>query len=163
MATTDFVEKMSSEKYALALLQLRHDRPDNRYIRFESYDSVVKELGKEPTADLYEVMWVEPFDPNKFIIPKGYMEYEHLNCPYSDKDKEYIAESMFNKFNRTRTRPTIQDGYYGTSASVSDVILIKEDDKIYAMYIDSMGFKEIEDFQFQMQTANTKHKTEIER
>ena len=43
-------------------------------------------------------------------------------------------------------RPGIDDEYYGTSLSVSDIILIKIKGDIKAFYVNGFGFKEIENF-----------------
>ena len=50
-------------------------------------------------------------------------------------------EQLYQKFNFAR--PT---DYHGHSLSVSDVIMLNQDGKISAHYVDSIGFKELPGF-----------------
>ena len=53
----------------------------------------------------------------------------------------YLLEELFQMFNLSRP----QD-FEGHSLSVSDVIMLNQDGKISAHYVDSIGFKELPGF-----------------
>ena len=50
-------------------------------------------------------------------------------------------QQLYQKFNCARPLD-----YHGHSLSVSDVIMLNQDGKISAHYVDSIGFKELPDF-----------------
>ncbi len=52
-------------------------------------------------------------------------------------------EQLYQKFNCAR--PT---DYHGHSLSVSDVIVLNQNGKISAHYVDSIGFKELAELEF---------------
>ena len=52
-------------------------------------------------------------------------------------------EGIFIRFNCD-----IPIDYYGTSLSVSDVVVLKMNNVITAYYVDSFGFKKLENFEF---------------
>ena len=55
---------------------------------------------------------------------------------------EFGLESIYKEFNAGKLRP---GDYYGTSLSMSDVILIENEDKIQAYYCDRFGFTPLSD------------------
>ena len=63
---------------------------------------------------------------------------EELNSPVF---KAELLEQLYQKFNCAR--PT---DYHGHSLSVSDVIVLNQNGKISAHYVDSIGFKELPGF-----------------
>lgn len=152
----DNKEALRNAEYAIALLQVKPDAPEKRDISFESYQCACKHLGegKKPEMDMYAVMHVEPVTPERLAeIKGGYVSYAR------------VGDYVFEKFNAPDTRPSVYDGYFGTSASVSNVVLIKEKDKMTALYIDSIGFKELPDFvkSPQKEASKKRNKPLIER
>ena len=57
------------------------------------------------------------------------------------KDKLSLLEDIYYAFNTNHP-----DDYEGHSLSVSDVVVIKENNKLLAYYVDSFGFKPLKDF-----------------
>ena len=90
---------------------------ETRDIRFQSYGDIAN-AGKKPDFANYEKVYSGEFAADK--------------CDVGEK-----LESLFTKFNIDRP-----EDFSGRSVSVSDVITI--DDKAY--YVDSAGFKPLEDF-----------------
>lgn len=56
-----------------------------------------------------------------------------------------ILNNIYLKFNMPN-RPNEDVNYYGTSLSVSDVIVIKRNSITTVYYVDNFGFKKVEDF-----------------
>lgn len=137
----DFENKqlLENSEYAVALLQVKPDIPERRDISFESYDRACKYLGdgKKPEADMYNVTHVEPMTRERL---------EEIGKVNSSSFYKNLGEYMFEKMNNPETLPSVTDGYFGTSASVSNVVLIKEKDDLTALYVESMGFKLLENF-----------------
>lgn len=138
---SDFDNKqvLNDSEFAVALLQVKPDLPEKRDISFESYDRACKYLGegKKPEYDMYAVMHVEPMTEERLkeIGEKNSQSF-YLN----------LGSYMYEKLNNPETRPSALDGYFGTSASVSNIVLIKEKDEMTALYVEPSGFKLLEDF-----------------
>lgn len=126
-------------EYAVALLQVRPDLPEKRDISFESYEQACKYLGdgKKPVQDMYWNAHVEPMTKERL---------DDIGKHNSSQFYQNIGNYMFKKMNDPETLPSVLDGYYGTSASVSNVVLIKEKNEMTALYIEPMGYKLLEDF-----------------
>lgn len=102
-----------------AILQI-HTMPGTENDRFESL-SWLNKKGKEP-------------DP---------AQYEIIHCAPCKDIKSYNAfcESIYSKFNGSYLQPA---DYYGTSVSVSDVIVTGNNEKdLRAYFCDDAGFKEL--------------------
>lgn len=56
-----------------------------------------------------------------------------------------ILNNIYFKFNMPN-RPNEDDNYYGTSLSVSDIVVIKRNGVTTAYYVDIFGFKKVENF-----------------
>ena len=112
--------------------------PEKRDIRFESYNNATKYLGREPQRGDYDMLYVMPMKQEEFD------EIAKLNGRF-DRNTA-IADYVYESFNRD-SRLNIEDGYYGTSLSISDVIIIKEQGEIKSLYVDPQGFKELPDFE----------------
>ena len=83
---------------------------------------------------------------NKQNIAPSIENYELLyrgNLPEGKRSvpQAELLEQLYQKFNFAR--PT---DYHGHSLSVSDVIMLNQDGKISAYYVDSIGFKELPGF-----------------
>ena len=132
-------ELLANSEYAVAILQVRPDLSERRDISFESYDRACKYLGegKKPEYDMYAMMPVEPMSKERL---------DEIGNVNSSSFYSNLGSYMFEKLNNPETRPSALDGYFGTSASVSNVILIKEKDDMTALYVEPMGFKLLEDF-----------------
>ena len=129
--------------YAIALLQVKPDFPDKQNFSFFDYDMACGILnGKAPSEDMYQFVHVEP-------VSKEFMEQHKGKGALAYRS---VGEYMYAKMNNPETRPSVIDGYFGTSASVSNVVLVKERDKVTAMYIESTGFRVLDDF---VQTKET--------
>lgn len=121
-----------------AILQVRDDLPEQRDIRFCSYEQASGFLQREPRREDYNMLYAEAFENNEIT------EIVNLNARY-DKSTA-LGDYIYERFNAD-SRPGIEEGYYGTSLSMSDVVLIKENNQIHALYVNSFGFKELEDFE----------------
>ena len=78
----------------------------------------------------------------KFISSGEKVVYDNYASAYSGElEKTFTLEEIFYIFNME-----IPDGFHGHSLSVSDVIVLEEDMKKTAWFVDSIGFREIPDF-----------------
>lgn len=98
--------------------------------KFRDYKEVVEIEGKEPERTDYNMLYITELDKNVLTVYGSYIQ---------------IANAVYGMFNMPN-RPGINDGYYGTSLSVSDIILIKIKGAVKAFYVDGFGFKELENF-----------------
>lgn len=102
-----------------AVLQMKET--DDYNGKFSSYDMNIQH-GFKISADNYNIFWAEE---------------KLMGEPEKEINKIY---RIFN----APDRPNLDDGYYGTSLSVSDVILTKSDGAVRAFYVDDIGFKELD-------------------
>ena len=79
---------------------------------------------------------VAPSVENYEILYRGNLPEGKRSVPQAE-----LLEQLYQKFNCAR--PT---DYHGHSLSVSDVIMLNQDGKISAHYVDSIGFKELPGF-----------------
>lgn len=93
---------------------------DTRYERFSSMRQLER-MGKTPQIDHYEVIYHAP------------LPAEARNISTAE-----LLESLYQKFNLDRP-----EDFYGHSLSVSDVIVLRQDGRASAHYVDSIGFKEL--------------------
>ena len=102
-----------------AILQLRSNE-DTVYELFASMKELER-MGLSPDIDHYEVMYTEelPVYENRF----------------------QFLENIYARFNMDRP-----DDLKGHSLSVSDIVVMKEGDRISSWYVDSIGFKELDGF-----------------
>ena len=77
-----------------------------------------------------------PSIENYEILYRGNLPEGKRSVPQAE-----LLEQLYQKFNFAR--PT---DYHGHSLSVSDVIMLNQDGKISAHYVDSIGFKELPGF-----------------
>ena len=77
-----------------------------------------------------------PSIENYEILYRGNLPEGKRSVPQAE-----LLEQLYQKFNCAR--PT---DYHGHSLSVSDVIMLNQDGKISAHYVDSIGFKELPGF-----------------
>ena len=102
-----------------AILQLRSNE-DTVYELFASMKELER-MGLSPDIDHYEVMYTEE-------LPAHENRYQFL-------------EDVYARFNVDRP-----DDFKGHSLSVSDIVVMKEGDRISSWYVDSIGFKELDGF-----------------
>ena len=119
-------EEFSNLENGYAILQTNLETP----WKFRDYDEVVEITGKEPNRTDYNMLYVTELDKDVLTVYGSYIQ---------------IANAIYAMFNRP-DRPGINDGYYGTSLSVSDVIAIKVNNETKIYYVDGFGFKELENF-----------------
>ena len=79
---------------------------------------------------------IAPSIENYEILYRGNLPEGKRSVPQAE-----LLEQLYQKFNFAR--PT---DYHGHSLSVSDVIMLNQDGKISAHYVDSIGFKELPGF-----------------
>ena len=79
---------------------------------------------------------IDPSIENYEILYRGNLPEGKRSVPQAE-----LLEQLYQKFNFAR--PT---DYHGHSLSVSDVIMLNQDGKISAHYVDSISFKESPDF-----------------
>ncbi|MFR3305820.1 MAG: YodL domain-containing protein [Faecalibacterium prausnitzii] len=103
------------------VMQLQQDA--DPVLRF----AVMRYLNKQniaPSIENYEILYRGNLPEGKRSVPQA-----------------ELLEQLYQKFNCAR--PT---DYHGHSLSVSDVIMLNQDGKISAHYVDSIGFKELPGF-----------------
>lgn len=98
--------------------------------KFRDYEEVVEIVGKEPKRTDYNMLYITELDKNVLTVYGSYIQ---------------IVNAIYGMFNMP-SRPNINDGYYGTSLSVSDIIAIKVNNETKIYYVDGFGFKELENF-----------------
>ena len=79
---------------------------------------------------------VTPSIENYEILYRGNLPEGKRSVPQAE-----LLEQLYQKFNFARPMD-----YHGHSLSVSDVIMLNQDGKISAHYVDSIGFKELSGF-----------------
>ena len=89
--------------------------------------AAMRYLNKQNTAPSIE---------NYEILYRGNLPEGKRSVPQAE-----LLEQLYQKFNFAR--PT---DYHGHSLSVSDVIMLNQDGKISAHYVDSIGFKDLQGF-----------------
>ena len=115
---TNTESKLLHYKYGVGILQLNTEHDD---LLFRSYDEICKIIHR-PERHNYDLIYT----------------YE------ADKDfvaDEYCLNSIWERFNIA-----LPPDFTGHSLSVSDIIIIKNNDKIDAYYVDTWGFKYLENF-----------------
>lgn len=120
-------------KYGFALLQMKDEQ--RTFCNFEDSEKL---LGKPLDRKDYQMVAAEELTKEKFD------EIVRLNAT----DINGVADYVFEAFNDSGK--DIRDkNYYGTSASVSDIVLVKEDGKVTVLYVQHIGFKKLTDFQLE--------------
>lgn len=110
---------LDSAADSYAILQLRRTE-DTALERFMSLSSL-HHMGKEPELDHYEVVYTA-------ALP-----------PYTDQ--AVMLEGLYVKFNIDRP-----SDFKGHSLSVSDIVALNNSGVVSFHYVDSFGFKELQDF-----------------
>ena len=123
-----FINTFNNSENAYVILQL----PIEALYKFRDYEDVTEYLKLKPVREDYNILWAE--------------RCMSLDNP-TTKEINEILEGIFIRFN-CGERPTMTDNYYGTSLSVSDVIILKLNNTTNAYYVDSFGFKKLENFEF---------------
>lgn len=119
-----FTDIFNSCEDGYAILQLPIEIP----YKFRRYS----ELKQNPDRHDYKVLFAE----------------KCMSMPeLTDEQLIEVLEGVYMKFN-SDSRPTVEDNYYGTSLSVSDVIILKLNNKEYPYYVDGFGYKKLENFNF---------------
>ena len=89
--------------------------------------------------------WVEGCDTRSLDNTVHYENYDYVYTgsipPGKQNDSEALLESIYARFNTTYA-----DAYAGRSVSVSDVIILKVNDKPVSYFVEPFGFQEIPDF-----------------
>ena len=112
---------------AYAILQL----PIECDYKFRGFDYLVNKLHKMPEREDYNLVYANIIDQTK------------IDYTLSSKG---IADEIFYMFN-IPNRPGFAENYYGTSVSVSDIIVVKCGKMIFAFYVDTFGFERIVNFE----------------
>lgn len=131
-AEPDLIKKFYNTEYSFAVLQLKDidsEIPDA--VHFRGYDEVTEIIGRELKRSDYHILAVEEIPMEK-----------RADILYSAAS---VANYVFDKYNGPE-RPLMSEGYYGTSVSVSDVILVKKENIIKALYVECIGFKFLDNF-----------------
>lgn len=126
------IENFNKIEYGFAVLQLKDvdsELPDA--VHFRGYDEVTEFIGRELKCSDYHILAVEEIPMEK-----------RADILY---DAASVANYVFDKYNGPE-RPLLSEGYYGTSVSVSDVILVKKENVIKALYVECIGFKFLDNF-----------------
>ena len=129
-------KRLESTEYAVVLYQLRENIPEEKDIMFLPLVMARAKLSNNETVkldDLYEPVWMDTLSSE---------EYDKITEHTGDK-RNLILCSRFYEYMNQENRPGIAEGCYGHSASVSDIILIKEKDTLSCYYVDTIGFQEL--------------------
>lgn len=118
-----FKDIFNNNVSAYAILQLPIEVP----YKFRGLENIKEITGQEPTPDDYNVIFAEQFMWEDATTENDFCE---------------IADAIYTQFN-IGVKP---DNYYGTSMSVSDVVIIKVNGTIKALYVDPFGYKVLENF-----------------
>ena len=116
-----YINKFNNCENGYAILQL----PIDVIYKFRDYEDVTTFLKKEPDRADYKILYAEEFNTT------------------INNDINEILEGIFTRFNCD-----IPTDYFGTSLSVSDVVVIKLNNEVAAYYVDTFGFKKLENFEF---------------
>ena len=106
---------------AFAIYQVKHE-DKQRDVRFLSFVQL-EELGLSPRRENYDLV------------------YTHAGLP-EGMDQNAILENLWHDFNMNHPVD-----YHAPSMSVSDIVALKQGDKISYHYCDSVGFKELPYFE----------------
>ena len=118
-AVTGYEQSQKSAEKFIALI--------DKYENFDTLTNTMRYLNKQniaPSIENYEVLYRGNLPEGKRSVPQA-----------------ELLEQLYQKFNCTRPLD-----YHGHSLSVSDVIMLNQDGKISAHYVDSIGFKELPGF-----------------
>lgn len=123
-----FQETFNNCENGFAILQL----PIECDYKFRDYEDIVEYLHKEPNRNDYKVLYAEEV---KAFGVRG------INFESSDAIT-HILEGIFVRFNVGERA----ENYYGTSVSVSDVIVIKINNETQAYYVGGCGYNKLNNF-----------------
>ena len=126
-------QRFNHFKYGFALLQLKDEKRT-----FNNYEDSEMLLGK--TLDRNDYIMVAAVELTK----EKFDEIVQLN----GAGVKSVANYAFEAFN-VSDKYIRDENYYGTSASVSDIILVKEDGCVTTLYVQYIGFKELTDFKIE--------------
>ena len=102
-----------------AIMQLRYTE-ETGPMCFLPYSELMKE-GMRPDHEYYETVYAAPL------------------LPYKNRDT--MLEEIYKRFNLEHPQ-----NYMGHSLSVSDIVVLKEQGNVSFYYVDSVGFKELQEF-----------------
>lgn len=122
----EFREIFNNSENAYAILQL----PIEADYKFRGFEDVVKIAKKMPTRADYKLIYAK-------VLHTKYTE---------DETPRSMADDIFTIFNLPN-RPGFDEDYYGTSVSVSDVLVIKINGVVFTYYVDTFGFQRLENFE----------------
>ena len=128
---------LNSIKDGYAILQANNNAAN----KFVGYNTAHKE-GLDINVNNYDILWVEKCE--------------------TDKTYTQRCDEIYSRFNRP-DRPNHEKGFYGTSLSVSDVIILKTDGKMLVSYVDTFGFKTLDDDFFKGSDKKQKINHNIEK
>lgn len=126
-------QRFNAFESGFALLQMQDEKRT-----FSNFEDSEKMLGKALDRSDYQMVAAVELAKDKFD------EIVKLN-----RTGIYgIADYVFEAFNDSG-KDIRDENYYGTSASVSDIILIKEKGNVTVLYVQHRGFKELTDFKME--------------
>lgn len=129
-------QRFNRFNYGFALLQM-----EDQQRTFCNFEDSEKLLGKSLDRSDYQMVAAVELSKEKYdeIIR---LNSTGINGIYG------VADYVFEAFNDSG-KDIRDENYYGTSASVSDIVLVKEDGKVTALYVQHIGFKELTDFKIE--------------
>lgn len=110
---------LSHSDDVFAIMQLRYTE-ETGPMCFLPYSELMKE-GMKPDHEYYETVYAAPL------------------LPYKNRDT--MLEEIYKRFNLEHPQ-----NYMGHSLSVSDIVVLKEQGNVSFYYVDSVGFKELQEF-----------------
>lgn len=119
-----FINTFNNFENGYAILQL----PIEALYKFRDYEDVTEYLKLKPVREDYNVLYARELNAISGT---------------TDKTVNAVLENLYIMYN-VGDRPA---DYYGTSLSVSDVLILKINNTTTAYYVDSFGFKKLENFE----------------
>lgn len=110
---------LTKETDTFAIFQLKETEATED-LHFRSIGELERQ-GLQPEADHYEIIYTEP-------LPQF-------------QNRDVFLEDTFRRFNIDRP-----ESFRGHSLSISDLIVLRQQGEITAHYVDTIGFRELNDF-----------------
>lgn len=110
---------------------------DSCYVILQLHKSSTTALELFSSMQELQRMGIKPNINHYEIVLVGSLESKRFSFEHADVTLDYISELIFQGGNECAANIKI---------TVSNVIVIKENEKIYCFYVDSVGFQYMPDF-----------------
>lgn len=107
-------------------------------VKFEIY-----QLNGCASNHLYRFASVRELDNMKLEVEADRYDFVYVGKIEFDRPFDFLLEEIFRQFNLNRP-----DDFYGHSLSVSDVVVLEHNGDRTAYFVDSFGFKKLQNIEF---------------